>query len=462
MQRSAPLSQATTFPGRWLSQIRVAHYGWAFAALALALAGCESAQPRRAEPLPDPILSTGKQPPAPPPPGRPPPPTPPPRRTAPEYYGPLDTTALIPPGGIQQGRWKVIVIHHSASTRDTPQTMHEYHLRRGWERGLGYHFVIGNGVNYPDGQVFAGPRWKQQTTGAHCKAGPGRYFGVFRPGNFFNENGIGICLIGDFEESSPTPRQIATLKALTAFLCAQADVPPSRVYGHGQVTGRTACPGQFLRARLAELKRDVAAGMARFSSVAQLAKDDAALLSERQPNSGWDGYAPPALKLQLHDPWHALYSLAEGGRRVYGTVLHALDHISDADAAALAGTAGGDIDDDHPPCLRLRLPAQPGFGREFDHAQAPPQHRAAAHPSNPADLAPLGHDLCADCLFAALQPQSDRAADRNLLHACEQLGRTGYRHPLEGQQDVALAEAGPCCGAVRVDSLHDDTVASVR
>jgi hypothetical protein len=166
----------------------------------------------------------------------------------------LTRADLIPPGGIQKNRWKTIVVHHSASTNSTPAGMNAYHLQRGWENGLGYHFVIGNGVGYPDGQVYVGPRWKKQQTGAHCKASAGKYFGVFRAANFFNQQGIGICLIGNFDKEQPTARQVATLRKLIALLCSESGVGRASVYGHGEVTNATACPGKLLRPTVAAIR----------------------------------------------------------------------------------------------------------------------------------------------------------------------------------------------------------------
>src|SRR5205809_827024 len=70
----------------------------------------------------------------------------------------------------------------------------KYHRSKGWD-GLGYHFVIGNGTGSGDGQVEVGYRWKRQMVGAH--AGNAEY----------NQRGIGICLVGDFQNGhNPTPR----------------------------------------------------------------------------------------------------------------------------------------------------------------------------------------------------------------------------------------------------------------
>ena len=152
--------------------------------------------------------------------------------------------------------------------------MHAYHLQRGWENGLGYHFVIGNGVGYTDGKVFVGPRWKKQQPGAHCKAGAGTYFGVRRAGNFFNDNGIGICLIGNFENGRPTAKQQATLKKLILHLCRETGISPKRVYGHGEVTHGTLCPGRNFS--IASLRSTLAAAEAGVPPFAAEARQRAA------------------------------------------------------------------------------------------------------------------------------------------------------------------------------------------
>lgn len=139
----------------------------------------------------------------------------------------------MPSVGISK-RWKYIVVHHSANNRDTPEKMRDWHMRgRGWDE-LGYHFVIGNGVAYGDGQVYVGNRWKKQMHGAHCKT----------PGNQYNDYGIGICLIGDFQSSRPTPKQVASLAKLMSFLSNRCNVPQSRIMTHGGITHKTACPGR--------------------------------------------------------------------------------------------------------------------------------------------------------------------------------------------------------------------------
>ncbi|HEY3320954.1 MAG TPA: peptidoglycan recognition family protein [Planctomycetota bacterium] len=128
--------------------------------------------------------------------------------------------------------WRHIVIHHSASVNGSAAAFDRAHVQRGWE-GLGYHFVIGNGSLTGDGQVEVGFRWSQQKDGAH--AGNKEY----------NEAGIGICLVGDFENGAyPSAAQVASLRRLVRYLQVKTGVPTWEVIGHCNVPGKsTLCPG---------------------------------------------------------------------------------------------------------------------------------------------------------------------------------------------------------------------------
>ncbi|MCG3128985.1 MAG: hypothetical protein CHACPFDD_03881 [Phycisphaerae bacterium] len=219
------------------------------------LTGCGD-EAVRYQPLPEPYVGARQAPkPAPPP----PPVTTPEREPVPlSAKGP---SGWMPARGIVRKNWKTIVVHHSANASDTPDSMHRYHLLRGWENGLGYHFVIGNGVNYPDGQVYVGPRWSRQQPGAHCatKKG-GMFFGAWRPKGFFNDHGIGICLIGNLNRTRPTAKQVKSLQTLVRFLTKETGIGASQVYGHGHITHATECPGKNLS--LAQLRQVVSAALA--------------------------------------------------------------------------------------------------------------------------------------------------------------------------------------------------------
>jgi hypothetical protein len=183
-----------------------------------------------------------------------PPPTyqPPPPPQAAAQPVPRPDAAWVPNGGIISPRWTTIVIHHSATDRGSASSFDKDHRGRGWDE-LGYHFVIGNGRGTPDGHIEVGTRWHKQKHGAHCKTA----------NNYYNEHGIGICLVGDFTKSKPTARQMASLERLVEFLSAKCRIRPDRVTTHGLVTGRTACPGRHfpIQALRRSLFASAAAGL---------------------------------------------------------------------------------------------------------------------------------------------------------------------------------------------------------
>lgn len=312
--------------------------------LAIALGGCAKNVDVRDRSLPDPLINTRSAPRDRIPPHvrlRPPPPPPqaPPRAATPQYSGNGFTQSdLTPPGGIQRAKWSVIVVHHSATPMDTPESMDRYHRTvRKWENGLGYHFVIGNGVNTEDGKIYVGPRWKSQMTGAHCRASSGSYFGTWRANNYFNEHGVGICLIGNFEATSPTPKQIAALKQLTRMVCDSAGINPAYVYGHGSVTHKTACPGRYLEAKLASIRSATA--------------DALAVELNQGPPPGWplgldQDFAAPAYD-HLHHAIAIAHPGVELGYVAYRAAFDALDYVTYAYASARGAAGGCDIHDHH-------------------------------------------------------------------------------------------------------------------
>ena len=130
-------------------------------------------------------------------------------------------------------KWECIVIHHSATDFGGAARFDKGHKEKGWD-DLGYHFVIGNGSDTRDGLVEVGPRWKEQRRGAHCRS----------PEDYYNEHGIGICLVGNFDVEQPSAAQTQSLNKLVRFLCRRYDIPASKVYTHGGVTHQTRCPGE--------------------------------------------------------------------------------------------------------------------------------------------------------------------------------------------------------------------------
>jgi hypothetical protein len=133
--------------------------------------------------------------------------------------------------------WKYIVIHHSSTPGGSAAAFDAYHRSKGYD-GLGYHFVITNGDGGPDGEIQVGRRWRLQKWGAHTGG---------TPDNEYNNRGIGICLVGDFNETRPTPGQLASLRLLVGQFMAGFDVERARVVGHRDAPGAsTDCPGESL------------------------------------------------------------------------------------------------------------------------------------------------------------------------------------------------------------------------
>lgn len=143
-------------------------------------------------------------------------------------------------------RWECIVIHHSANEIGGASRFDDYHRDRGFDE-LGYHFVIGNGSDTEMGLIETGPRWLAQKHGAHCKT----------PDEYYNQHGIGICIVGNLEKHAPDPKQWTALLQLVHELSRQFDIPPEKILSHGQITGQTLCPGKFLD--MDKLRREVAA-----------------------------------------------------------------------------------------------------------------------------------------------------------------------------------------------------------
>lgn len=134
--------------------------------------------------------------------------------------------------------WKYIVVHHSATADGSVESIDAAHRQRKdaagkpW-LGIGYHFVIGNGRGMADGLVEPTFRWREQLHGAHA-------------GNrLYNDEGIGICLIGDFERSEPTPRQVSAARELIACLKREYVIRADHVLRHSDVNA-SDCPGRRL------------------------------------------------------------------------------------------------------------------------------------------------------------------------------------------------------------------------
>lgn len=113
---------------------------------------------------------------------------------------------------VRAERFSAIVIHDSGTLAGSAETI---------GGGLGYHFVIGNGQDAPDGKIAAGPRWSRQLAGAFIDESADAAPANRRP--------IGICLIGDTNRQAPTKLQIQNLRWLVRQLQRRCQIPGDQV-----------------------------------------------------------------------------------------------------------------------------------------------------------------------------------------------------------------------------------------
>ena len=125
-------------------------------------------------------------------------------------------------------KWTAIVIHHSGTKNGDTAIFDKWHRENNHWEGVGYDFVIGNGSNSGDGQVEVTYRWQKQVTGAHCGG---------TPGNWANKDGIGICLVGDFNQTAAdffadaVAGEISSLSAKALWNSEKPDLRPRHYAG---------------------------------------------------------------------------------------------------------------------------------------------------------------------------------------------------------------------------------------
>jgi len=156
----------------------------------------------------------------------------------------------ITSAAVKPGRWKYVVIHHSGASEGTLKGIDRYHREeRHMENGLAYHFLIGNGHGMADGEIGVGNRWKKQLDGGHLRS------------LSQNKVALGICLVGNFDQTRPTQKQLTSLEDLTRALMERCNLPISAIKTHQQINVvPTECPGSKFPTKtiLANLKKPAA------------------------------------------------------------------------------------------------------------------------------------------------------------------------------------------------------------
>lgn len=140
---------------------------------------------------------------------------------------------------VAPGKWKRIMIHHTATDVGSFKSIDSYHRnQRHMQNGMAYHFLIGNGKGMGDGLIVVGPRWQKQIDGGHTKI------------QWLNATSIGICLVGNFHDNGPpTRKQMDQLALLCRYLMSQCGIPKSNLITHSIAYQRfkglsTVCPGK--------------------------------------------------------------------------------------------------------------------------------------------------------------------------------------------------------------------------
>jgi hypothetical protein len=113
---------------------------------------------------------------------------------------------------VQPGHWKSIYIHHSRTPSGSALSLAQP------DRGMGDHFLIGNGDGCVDGEIQVGQRWDKQLSAA----APAGARGV-------GPDCISICLVGDFDRSVPTPVQMRRLTQLIGTLQSRMGISADHV-----------------------------------------------------------------------------------------------------------------------------------------------------------------------------------------------------------------------------------------
>ncbi len=154
----------------------------------------------------------------------------------------------------RMGKITCITVHHqgdatlqkyNGNARLTLQSIQEVHMGDRHFGDIAYHFLID-----PQGRVWEGRPLDWQ--GAHAG------------NNDANRGNIGVCLLGDMNETRPTAAQKASLQRLLYKLMAQYKVPASRVYTHREIKekfglGTTDCPGRYLQPYVDDLRGNLRA-----------------------------------------------------------------------------------------------------------------------------------------------------------------------------------------------------------
>ena len=108
-----------------------------------------------------------------------------------------------------------IIVHHTGAKQRTLQNIIDLHVEKNKWAAIGYHFMIGK-----NGQIYYTRDLKY--SGAHTY--------------HFNRNSIGIALFGNFDENTPSEKQLESLRKLIDALFNKFDI--KEILGHNEAIYR--------------------------------------------------------------------------------------------------------------------------------------------------------------------------------------------------------------------------------
>jgi N-acetylmuramoyl-L-alanine amidase len=120
---------------------------------------------------------------------------------------------------VRTGRWNALVIHFSGQGEGTLHTISQKNASQG-RIDSGYHFIINNGRGKPDGEIERGFRWSRQYPGE---------FGKGPNAEWYNTHALGICLVGNPDQTPPTAHQMRELTWLVRQLQERLNIPTEHV-----------------------------------------------------------------------------------------------------------------------------------------------------------------------------------------------------------------------------------------
>jgi hypothetical protein len=186
--------------------------------------------------------------------------------------------SLRKPGRIYNSTVTKIIVHHTG----TPNSITDYPgLARSifsHEVNTGYIDVAYNWLIDPLGRIYEG-RWAQAYPGGVPHTGESNLKNVQGAHALhFNENTIGIGLMGDYSSVGPSAAMVEALKTLMTWKCARWGIDPlgattyfnsqgARIVGLRNICGHrdtyaTACPGATVESMLPGLRVQVASRVA--------------------------------------------------------------------------------------------------------------------------------------------------------------------------------------------------------